>query len=365
MRKLKDVCEKASSNIKQSDLQNNEGAYPIFGASGFIKNVDFYQRDKPYVAVVKDGAGAGRVMRLPAFSSVIGTMQYIIPNEGINVRYLAYAMEFMDLSRYSMGATIPHIYFKDYGAEELPDHSEQEQERIASTLEKIDGLISLRQRQLEKLDELLKARFAELFGKRKYEHCKLHSVAKISSGLTKNGSKRAAYPKKMLYLRVANVFFNHLDLTDIREIGVLDSEIDKTLLEKDDLLFVEGNGSPEQIGRVSLWDGSIFPMLHQNHIIKARFDKNVILPHFAMSYFMTQEGREQILKSAATTSGLYTLSLNKISEFVIPCPPLETQEYFADVISQIDKSKFAIRKGLDKLETLKAALMRKYFDLRD
>ena len=99
MRKLKDVCEKASSNIKQSDLQNNEGAYPIFGASGFIKNVDFYQRDKPYVAVVKDGAGAGRVMRLPAFSSVIGTMQYIIPNEGINVRYLAYAMEFMDLSR--------------------------------------------------------------------------------------------------------------------------------------------------------------------------------------------------------------------------------------------------------------------------
>ena len=62
-----------------------------------IKYVDFYQQENPYVAVVKDGAGVGRVMQLPAKSSVIGTMQYIIPNEGINVHYLAYAMEHGDL----------------------------------------------------------------------------------------------------------------------------------------------------------------------------------------------------------------------------------------------------------------------------
>ena len=93
MIQLKDLCQKASSNIAQKDLEGHEGQYPIYGASGLIGYVDFYKQENPYVAVVKDGAGIGRVMCLPEKSSVIGTMQYILPNEGVNVHYLAFAME--------------------------------------------------------------------------------------------------------------------------------------------------------------------------------------------------------------------------------------------------------------------------------
>ena len=103
MIKLADICKKASSSIAQKDLDGRNGSYPIYGASGFIKNVDFYQQENPYVAVVKDGAGVGRVMCLPGKSSVIGTMQYIIPNNGINVHYLAYALESMNLAKYCTG----------------------------------------------------------------------------------------------------------------------------------------------------------------------------------------------------------------------------------------------------------------------
>ena len=113
MIQLKDLCQKASSNIAQKDLEGHEGQYPIYGASGLIGYVDFYKQENPYVAVVKDGAGIGRVMCLPEKSSVIGTMQYILPNEGVNVHYLAFAMEHMNLAKYFSGATIPHIYFKD------------------------------------------------------------------------------------------------------------------------------------------------------------------------------------------------------------------------------------------------------------
>ena len=63
--KIKDVCEKASSNIAQKDIRDNDGEYPIYGASGFIKTVDFYVQDKEYIGIVKDGAGVGRVMLLP------------------------------------------------------------------------------------------------------------------------------------------------------------------------------------------------------------------------------------------------------------------------------------------------------------
>ena len=143
----------------------------------------------------------------------------------------------------------------------------------------------------------------------------------------------------MKYLRVANVLFNDFDLSDVQLIGVQPSEVDKCSLQEGDLLFVEGNGSPEQIGRVSVWNGCISPILHQNHIIKARFIGNRILPHFAMYYFMTQEGRQQILDNAATTSGLYTLSQNKISNFVIPAPSIETQTEFLQLARQSDKSK--------------------------
>ena len=108
MAKLGDVCKKATSNIAQKDLEGHHGNYPIYGASGFISNVDFYQQENPYIAIVKDGAGIGRVMKLPAKSSVIGTMQYIIPNDTVDIDYLAYAMEHMNLSKYFTGA-IPNF----------------------------------------------------------------------------------------------------------------------------------------------------------------------------------------------------------------------------------------------------------------
>ena len=72
---LEDVSIPKSSNIAQKDLENNNGIYPIYGASGLIKKVDFYKFDTDYIAIVKDGAGVGRVMKLPAKSSIIGTMQ--------------------------------------------------------------------------------------------------------------------------------------------------------------------------------------------------------------------------------------------------------------------------------------------------
>lgn len=80
---LEDVCEKGASNLKQSDVVSMTGEYPIYGAAGYIGNVDFYHQEKPYVAIVKDGAGIGRTTLHPAKSSVIGTMQYLLPKDNI------------------------------------------------------------------------------------------------------------------------------------------------------------------------------------------------------------------------------------------------------------------------------------------
>lgn len=138
---LGDVCNKGSSNIAQKDLVDRDGIYPIYGAAGYIKNVDFAHQDKPYLAVVKDGAGIGRVMKLPANSSIIGTMQYILPKGNIDIDYLYFALQYMNLSKYFSGSTIPHIYFRDYQKEKLPLPELSEQQRKAYVLLRIEQLI--------------------------------------------------------------------------------------------------------------------------------------------------------------------------------------------------------------------------------
>ena len=249
-------------------------------------------------------------------------------------------------------------YVSRYDVAEV-DYSKQKE--ICIHLDKLYSIIKMREDEIAKLDELIKARFVEMFGDYMTKPgIQLVELAEITGGLTKN-SKRNTFEKKMPYLRVANVFFNRLDLGEVLEIGVREEEIEKTLLKQGDLLFVEGNGSIEQIGRVAIWDGSIDPILHQNHLIKARFKENVILPKFALFYFMSQEGRKQIVSKSVSTSGLNTLSVNKIGALSVPVPPIELQNTFRDFAEQIDKSKVAVQKALDETQTLFDSLMQKYF----
>ena len=89
---LSELCNGYSKNIALKDLINNNGTYPIYGASGYIKNVDFYVSDCDYLGIVKDGAGIGRVDKYPAYSSLLGTMQYIVPNADVDIDYLKYLL---------------------------------------------------------------------------------------------------------------------------------------------------------------------------------------------------------------------------------------------------------------------------------
>ena len=161
---LEDVCEKKSSNLMQKDLRLGTGEFPIYGASGLLGYVDFFQQNEEYVAVVKDGAGVGRAMLLPAKSSCIGTMQYLIPKEGVLSHFLYYAIESMNLAKYNTGATIPHIYFRDYKKETLPRLGLNEQEEIVAVLDKLAETIRKRRGQLHFFDDLVKSQFIEMFG---------------------------------------------------------------------------------------------------------------------------------------------------------------------------------------------------------
>jgi type I restriction enzyme S subunit len=188
----------------------------------------------------------------------------------------------------------------------------------------------------------------------------------ITGGLTKN-SKRNTFPQKMPYLRVANVYYNKLDLTEVKEIGVKESEIEKSLLQTGDLLFVEGNGSKSQIGRVAMWDGSIERCLHQNHLIKGRGNGDM-LPKYALFYLISAGGRKQIVDVAKSTSGLYTLSTNKVKNLLVPYCDLEKQrKILAEIESRLsvcDSIEQTVDTALQQAEAMRQSILKQAFERR-
>ncbi|HCR68499.1 MAG TPA: hypothetical protein DIV43_05015 [Erysipelotrichaceae bacterium] len=268
-------------------------------------------------------------------------------------KYLYYLLKGnqSNLMKLRSGACMPNIKKSDLGNFKfIYDSDVIHQDKIISIFDNLTNVIYFYEKQIKYFDNLVKARFVEMFGDYlKEDRRPLSEVAIITGGLTKN-SNRNTFETKMPYLRVANVFYNRLDLREILKIGVKEEEIEKTLLQAGDLLFVEGNGSIEQIGRVAIWDGSIDPILHQNHLIKARFNNEIIAPEYALFYFMLQDGRQQIISKSVSTSGLNTLSVNKVSSLLLPIPPIALQKQFSVFVKLVDKSRFDIKKSITEIE---------------
>ena len=107
------------------------------------------------------------------------------------------------------------------------------------------------------------------------------------------------------FLRVANVMRDRLDPREVHQIEVFAGELERLRLQRGDLLVVEGNGSADQIGRSALWDGSIDPCVHQNHLIRVR-PGSEILPAY-LNVFRNAPSVMAIIQSAASsTRPLYT-----------------------------------------------------------
>ena len=356
MAKLYECCTKASSNIKQSDLKQCNGKYPIYGASGFIKNVDFYIQPKPYIAVVKDGAGVGRVMKLPAFSSVIGTLQYIIPNDNIDIDYLTYAMEAMNLAKYHSGATIPHIYFKDYCNEELRLYDKEIQNEIVDIISKVNNLLLKRNNQLSKLEELVKSRFVEMFGED--TNTDKTTINEVCSIITDGTHQPPKFQKEGIpFIFVSNIAQNEITYNAEKFISkqTYNELVKRTPIEIGDILLstVGSYGHPAIVKENRKF-------LFQRHIayLKPKQEKiNSVYLYGAILSHNVQKQIDEKVKGIAQK----TLNLSEIRKIVIPLPKMNKQTQFADFVKQVDKSKFEIEQSLEKLELLKKALMQKYF----
>lgn len=355
--RLEDVCERGSSNLRQADVAGRSGDYPIYGASGYIGNVDFYHQELPYVAIVKDGAGIGRTVLLPAKSSVIGTMQYLLPKKNVLPEYLCYVVRYMHLEKYFSGATIPHIYFRDYKSEEFNLVPVDYQEEIVATLGKVEAIVAARQRQLQKLDELVKARFVELFGDinandREWNVQPLGELCTIVRG----GSPRPIEK----YLGGDIPWIKIGDATDGESIYLYSTKehitqagVSKSRMVKSGSLIFANCGVSLGFARIITFDGCIHDGWLAMENIDERLDKVFLLQSLNQ---MTEHFRR--IAPAGTQPNLNTAIMKDYKQII---PPLELQKEFIAFVEQVDKSKVAVQKALDEAQLLFDSLMQKYF----
>ncbi|MBS1573167.1 MAG: restriction endonuclease subunit S [Bacteroidetes bacterium] len=162
-RKLGDIAVKKSSNISANSLEENQGEYKVYGASGLLKLIDFYKEIEPYIAIVKDGAGVGKLFLCEKKSSVLGTLDIIKNKEMSDLKFLYYLLSTLDFSKFTTGSTIPHIYFKDYSNEIIGLPTHEEQLKIANFFSLIDSKIDIETQFLNKLEEQKKFLLQQMF----------------------------------------------------------------------------------------------------------------------------------------------------------------------------------------------------------
>ena len=350
--RLGDVCEKGSSNIAQNEIADNNGEYPIYGAAGFIKNVDFYKQDKPYIGIVKDGAGVGRVSVHPAKSSLIGTMQYIFPKENIDIKFLAEFLKYQNLSRFYTGATIPHIYFKDYQNIPLKLPSLQKQKHISAVLGKCAELTVKNKRILEKYDTLIKSRFIEMFGENKFPKL---TISEMVEGKVPSAKK----------------IFNKSDKIKYIDISSIDNKTNEIVAYTEYIFDEAPSRAQQHIRKNDILISTVRPNLKNIAINKLEYEETVassgfciLRPKYVPEYLFISVLQDKFTSdmAAVTTGANYpAIKDSDIFNYEICNPPLSLQNQFAAFVQQIDKSKFAVQKSLEKTETLYKSLMQRYF----
>lgn len=278
------------------------------------------------------------------------------------VRSPAFVSEMISLAT---GASYPAVSDKIVLGSRIPLPPLPEQRRIAAILDQADALRAKRREALTQLDRLTQAIFVEMFGDpvtnpKEWPLIPTGLLSDVQGGLQVT-SARSALPVEVPYLRVANVHRGYLQMDEIKTIRATPAEVKRTLLAVNDLLVVEGHGNPEEIGRSALWTGQIDPCIHQNHLIRVRFDSARVVPVFACAYLNSPGGRQYLLRSGKTTSGLNTISVSNVRGTPVALPPLDLQQSFAAHANAVERMRVAHKAALADLDALFTSLQHRAF----
>jgi len=359
---VKNLCQisapKQWKTISSDKLM--ECGYPVYGANGVIGYFSEYNHEKETLLITCRGATCGSLNICVPYSYVNGNAMAIDNlSDEINIRYLYYFLLNRGLDDVITGSAQPQIVRQSLEKVSVSYPSLDKQKNIVRHLECIEKLIALRKQQLAKLDELVKARFVEMFGDVALNPngYPVKAFDEICVLITDGEHATPRRTEEGIYLLSARNVLNHtLQLDDVDYIDEEEyNRIARRVIPQAGDVLISCSGS---IGRCCVVpDGLKFQMVRSAALI--RFD-DTINPIFA-EWLITSDDLQRQIAQSATQSSQANLFQGKIRKLHGYVPPFELQEQFAVFVEQTNKSKSEIQTALTKLETLKKALMQQYF----
>ena len=356
--KLSDICSKGKSSLRQKDV-NNDGPYAVYGAPGIIGTMGEYQNEAPYVAVIKDGAGVGRANACEAKTSVLGTMQALLPNSNVERDYLLHLVRSLHLGKDFSGSTIPHIYFKDYGKLEVPLPPVDIQKQIVSQFNAIERQIAQIETQIAQLDQLVKSRFVEMFGTSQTPSFEVVPLEQVCAAIVDCPHQTPKYQGELTYpaIRTSELVGTSIDWTTMKYVS------------EDEYLLRTKRLKPEPGDVVYAREGvygtaAILPEGYQFCLGQRTM---LYRPNYKLctsSYLLHALTSDDVMAQADKLnigSTVPHVNVKDAKRFRIMLPPLPLQQDFAAFAAQVDKTRAIAQQQVDKLQTLYDSLAQDYF----
>ena len=284
--------------------------------------------------------------------------------------YLWYAVanKVDELNAKGTGSTFKAISKNMLGETEIPLPSLDRQHRISAILDNLTVLISLRKQQLAKLEELVKARFVEMFGDPEINPMNwvVVPISDVINGTVSNGffAKRDEYCENgnVQVLGVVNIVNRmYSNTNNLPKANGSDIDVKKYQVKYGDMLFCRSSLVAEGIGKASIVPRGVpSNTLFECHVIRLPLNTERCVPEFVQVLSTTAFFRKQVI-SQSKTATMTTISQDGILKSKIILPPVELQREFLNFIEKIQYSKLTIQQSLDKLELLKKSLMQEYF----
>lgn len=360
---VEDCCEILDSmRVPITASDREEGEYPYYGANGIQDHVADYIFDDELVLLAEDGGNFGSKERPIAYRVsgkcwVNNHAHVLKPKAGLDVDYLCYSLMFYKVDGMVNGATRQKLTQTAMRKMKIPSRSMNEQLHIVDELNRILKIKEQRQQELTLLDNLIKARFVEMFGdinvNDKNWDCKpLGELCTIVRG----GSPRPIEQflgGDVPWIKIGDATEgDNIYLNSTKE-HIIQEGVKKSRLVKSGSLIFANCGVSLGFARIITFDGCIHDGWLAMEDIDERLDKVFLLQALNQ---MTEHFRA--IAPAGTQPNLNTSIMKAYKQIL---PPIELQREFIRFAEQVDKSKVAVKKALDQTKLLFDSLMQQYF----
>lgn len=353
-RELSDLAEVVYGK-SPSGFRTERSTYPLYGTGGVVGYATRAMFDVDAVVLPRKGS-LGNPWFARAGFWAIDTTYVATPRDGVDAKWLYYALSSFDLTKLNEATGVPSISRDWLRKLVIPTPNLDEQRRIADLLSAVDEQIAQVEYELEKIITLrsgvIRKALARLSGAPLEP---LERLADVGSGITLgrqfSGPGTADYP----YLRVANVQDGHIDLTDVKSLRLPESVAAKARLEPGDVLMNEG-GDFDKLGRGAVWHGQIPNCLHQNHVFRVRCNQELLLPDFLALWAASDFGKRFFMLASKQSTNLASINSTQLKKFPVLRLNLDEQREVLQVADALSSALELGKREAGKLRLLKQGL---------